>query len=202
MAAGVRRLRRFLPTLPALFFLAVAACAGPERGGPAFAPPPPAPGAQAKVHFSKAEGFFYKGLYPEAVREYSALLAADPVHAAAYRCRAAALAALRRDAEALADYRRAVELAPRNDDAWLGRGLFHFSRGRFAESIEDFDRAIALDPGNAVPHRFKASACDRIGKYREADEARHAYVHCTIPREETESRERPPVRELRALGLE
>jgi tetratricopeptide (TPR) repeat protein len=198
MEAGVRRFFRSL--LPCLIALA-AGCAGTDRGV-AHAPAPPPPGAQSKVLFSKAEGYFYKGLYAEAVREYSLLLAAEPEHAAAYRCRAAAFAALRRDAEALADYGRAIALAPRDDDAWLGRGLFHFARGRYAEAVEDFDQAISLDPGNAVSFFFKARACDKIGKYREAGEARVNYIHCTVPREESVPGERPVVRELRALGLE
>ena len=199
MEAGGHRLFRSLRLL-GLIVLA-AGCAGPDRGGaPAASPPPPT--AQAKVQFSKAEGYFYKGLYADAVREYSLLIAADPAHAAAHRCRAAAFAALGRDAEALADYRRAIELAPQDDDARLGRGLFHVARGRYAEAVEDFDRAIGLDAGNAVPHLYKARACEKIGKFREAGEARQAYIHCTIPREETASRERPAVRELRVLGLE
>jgi tetratricopeptide (TPR) repeat protein len=200
MQAGLRRLLRPLRSVLGLIVVA-AGCAGAQRGEPPAASPPP-PGAQVKILLSKAEGYFYKGLYTEAVREYTSLLAANPAHAAAYRCRAAAFAALHRDAEALADYRRAVDLSPRDDDAWLGQGLFHFARGRYAEAVEDFDRAIALDPGNAVTHLYKARACDKIGKYREAGEARQSYIHCTIPREEAALGERPPVRELRALGLE
>jgi tetratricopeptide (TPR) repeat protein len=200
MPAAVRR--RFGFTVPLLGLIALAwGCAGaPPAGGPAAAPSSAA--TQARMLFSKAEGYFFKGLYPEAVREYTALLAVEPANATGYRCRAAAHAALRQDAEALADYRRALELAPRDDDAWTGRGLFHFARGRYAEAIEDFDRAIALDAANAVPHDYKARACDKIGKYREAAEARQNYIHCTIPREDAAARERPPAREIKALGLE
>lgn len=195
--------RRLLRTLcPVLGVLVLAGgCAGHHLGGSADAAAP-VPGSRSKVQFSKAEGYFYKGLYDDAVREYTALLAAEPRHAAAYRCRAAAFAALKRDAEALADYGRAVGLAPQDDDAWLGRGLFLFARGRYVEAVEDLDRAIELDPGNAVSHLFRARACEKIGKFREASAARAAYIHCTAPREETATGERPPVRELRALGLE
>jgi Tfp pilus assembly protein PilF len=200
MEAGVRRPFHPLRWAACLVVFAAGCAGSPPGGAPAAAPPSPV--AQTKVLFSKAEGFFYKGHYEEAVREYSALIAAAPAHAAAHRCRAAALGALRRDAEALADYRRALELAPKDDDVVLGRGLFFFSRGRYAEAIEDFDRAIALDAGNAVPHLYRARACEKIGKYREASEARSTYIHCTIPREEALPGERPQVRELRALGLE
>lgn len=197
-----RATRRSRALLAALGIVLLAAgCAGVERAGGEGAAAPP-PGVDSRVLFSKAEGYFYKGLFEDAVREYTALLAAAPAHAAAYRCRATAFAALHRDAEALADYGRAVELAPKDDDTWLGRGLFLFSRGRYAEAIEDFERASALDPAHAVPHLFRARACEKIGRLREAAEARQAYVHCTIAREEAASRERPPVRELQALGLE
>lgn len=198
MEAGVRRI--FHALLPALVLLAAGCVGTPPAGAPAAAAPL-AP-AQARILFSKAEGYFHKGLYPEAIREYTALIAADPANAVAFRCRAAARAALREDAAAAADYDLAIALDPRNDDAWLGRGLFHFAHGKYADAIDDFDHVIALDPGGAVAHRYRALACEKIGKYREAGESRQAYIHCTLPREDSATRERPPARELRALGLE
>ena len=133
--------------------------------------------------FSKAEGYFYKGLYEDAVREYSSLLAAE-LACRGLRCRAAAFAALHRDDEALADYHRAIELAPRDDEAVLGRGLFHFAHGRFAErSRTSTGRSRSIPPTRCPTFSRPAPATDR-----QVSRSRHGparYVHCTVPREET-----------------
>jgi Tfp pilus assembly protein PilF len=171
--------------------------------GPQGAAETPAQVRTIKFLFSNAEGHFFKGNIAEAIAGYSEVIAADPKNALAFRCRAAALAVLGREAEAYADYGRAVELAPRLDDAWLGRGLYLFSRGRYAEAIDDFDRVVEIDPDSAVAHKYRAMACDKVGRLREAAISHQAYIHCETPHEHPESAvERPPARELKALGLE
>ena len=183
----------------ALVAWAAGGCAGAP---PATEPGPAAVSRQAKILLSNAEGFFFSRRYEEAVAGYAAVLAEDPGNAVAYRCRAAAHAVLGRDAAALADYERAVAIDPRFDEAWLGRGLYLFSRGRYAEAIDDFDRTIALDPGSRYAHLYKALACEKIGRLREATIARQAYIHCAIPREETGAVDDAAIpREVTILGL-
>jgi tetratricopeptide (TPR) repeat protein len=156
-----------------------------------------------KLLLSNAEGFFFSKRYEEAIAGYAAVLAEDPANAAAYRCRAAAHAVLGRDAAALADYERAVTLDPRFDEAWLGRGLYFFSKGRYAEAIDDFDKTIALDPRDYFAHLYKALACEKIGRLREAAIARQAYIHCEIPREEGGTADQAVApREVTVLGLQ
>ena len=60
-------------------------------------------------------------------------------------------------------------------------GSSYFARGRYAEAIDDLDRAAALDPRNAVVHKYRALACDKVGRLREAALSRQAYVHCEAP---------------------
>ena len=181
------------------FVLQLTGCAA----GPPAPPGAAAPERSIKFLFSNAEGYFFKGSYAEAIAGYSEVIAVDPKNAQVFRCRAAALAVLGRESEALADYGRAVELAPRFDEAWLGRGLYLYSRGRYAEAIDDFDRVNSLDPHNAVAHQFRALACDKVGRLREAAASREAYIHCEAPHEHPESGgETAPPRELKVLGLE
>ena len=179
-----------------------AGCAAGTASGPA-AVRGEAPARSTKVLFSNAEGHFFKGNTLQAIDGYAEVIAADPKNAPAFRCRAAAFAVLGRDAEALADYGRAVALDPRLDEAWLGRGLFHFARGRYAEAIDDLDQTAALDPDSATVHKYRALACERVGRLRDAAVSRHAYIHCEVPHEHPEVQaERPPIRELKAFGLE
>jgi Tfp pilus assembly protein PilF len=157
---------------------------------------------QAKLLQSKAEGYFFNRRFAEAISGYSDVLAVDPGHAVAFRCRAAAHAALGHDGEALADYGRAVEIDPRYEDAWVGRGLFLYSKGRYADAIDDFDRALGIDRRNGTANLYKALACEHVGRLREAAEARTAYIHCEIPREGAQGGDDGlPARELAVLPL-
>lgn len=178
-------------------------CSGaPPPGAPPPLSDPAARSRQAKLLLSRAEGYFFNRRFPEAIDGYSEVIAVDPAHAVAFRCRAAAHAALGHDTEALADYGRAVALDPRYEDAWVGRGLFLYSKGRYAEAVDDFDRALAVDRRNGTANLYKALACESIGRLREAAEARAAYIHCVIPREGGESDDSAiPARELAVLGL-
>lgn len=179
--------------------LQVAGCAPAPPAGTGEA----APARSTRFVFSNAEGHFFKGNLAEALAAYSEVIAAEPKSAPAFRGRAAVLAVLGREAEALADYGRALELDPRFDDAWLGRGLYLFSRGRYAEAIDDFDRVNALDPNNATAHKYRAIACEKVGRLREAQASRQAYIHCESPHEgPQEGVAAVPPRELKALGLE
>jgi tetratricopeptide (TPR) repeat protein len=171
-------------------------------GAPPARPESAEPGRQAKLLLSKAEGYFFNKRFAEAIMGYTEVLAVDPLHATAFRCRGAAHAALGHDAEALADYGRAVGVDPRYEDAWVGRGLFLFSKGRYADAIDDFDRALAIDRRNGTANLYKALACEHVGRLREAAEARTAYVHCEIPREGGQGGgSAAPPRELDVLGL-
>ncbi|MGW4569293.1 tetratricopeptide repeat protein [Streptomyces sp. NPDC004561] len=44
------------------------------------------------------------------------------------------------------DYRRVLEVDPKNKQAWYGIGLIDQSYGRTAEAREDFDKALEADP--------------------------------------------------------
>lgn len=178
-----------------------AGCAGGTAGPGAAPTPAGAPRPTARMLIGKADGYFFNGRYEEAIAAYGEVVALDARHAAAFRGRAAANAVLRLDAAAMADYDRAVALDPRYDEAWLGRALFLFARGRYAEAIDDLDRVIALDPASATALRFKALACEKIGRLREADATRKAYVHCDV-RPVAEGGEPPAeIREIKAFGL-
>jgi tetratricopeptide (TPR) repeat protein len=51
--------------------------------------------------------------------------------------------------QALAKYAEAVQLDPREAQAYSGRGCVEIDTGKFAAAIEDFDRANQLKPNNA-----------------------------------------------------
>ena len=66
-----------------------------------------------------------------------------------YIGRASALEAMDRRAEAAADWRRAVERAPRSFDARLGLGAFHLRGGAYGDALAAFDAALSIDGDDA-----------------------------------------------------
>jgi tetratricopeptide (TPR) repeat protein len=54
----------------------------------------------------------------------------------------------KQDAEALADYSKAVELDPRFIDAWSARSSLHADRKEYSKSIADLTKVIEIKPGD------------------------------------------------------
>ena len=57
--------------------------------------------------------------------------------------------ALGDDAQAAADYERAIALAPRDSAIWTDAARFRRSNGALADAMQAADRAVAADPANA-----------------------------------------------------
>jgi tetratricopeptide (TPR) repeat protein len=151
-------------------------CAGTPEGGERTL-------SDAEILMKKGDGYYFNDRHNEAVREYTAALAADPRSAGAHRNRGYAWLALRETEKAKADFDRAVEIAPDFAEAYLARGGLYYIQGKYAEAIDDFDRVIELDPWNATARYYKALACEKVGRLREAVEAYRGYIHCVVPRE-------------------
>ncbi|HQU44635.1 MAG TPA: tetratricopeptide repeat protein [Pirellulales bacterium] len=79
-----------------------------------------------------------------------------------------ALLTLGRSDEAQAEFDAAIELAPNNALAWLGRGLAQFMLDRFAAAADDFRKSLQLDPNSVAAKMNLAMALDELGKREEA----------------------------------
>jgi tetratricopeptide (TPR) repeat protein len=84
--------------------------------------------------------------YPAALQDYARAEALAHGQSAIDYGRGLALAALRRDAEAVASLTRCVEREPRRYDAFAARARLHARSARIEEAVADYDRAIALAP--------------------------------------------------------
>jgi len=69
-------------------------------------------------------------------------------------------------AGALADYNRAIELAPAAPLAYLNRAMIWRGRGDWAQAVADYDQTIALNPRHADAY------CNRgLVRLRQGEEA-------------------------------
>lgn len=84
--------------------------------------------------------------------ELLAVLDADPDNVASLNRKGCALVELGRLDEALPLYRRSVELAPRNADAWHDLGNVLQRQLRFGEAMDAYRQAIAIEAEHAEAH--------------------------------------------------
>lgn len=73
---------------------------------------------------------------------------------------------------------RAAGLRPRDSRVYNLRGAARFKAGRIAPSIEDFDRAIELDPGSKPHHWQRGISLYYAGRF--ADGRKQFEVHQTV----------------------
>ena len=103
--------------------------------------------------YLEANNLFEDGEYQRALRKYDEALREDPEHLFALRGRARSLMQLERPDEALAAFDAAIALAPEFGATYANRGILHDRSGRYRKAIEDYTRALALDPELAKgPH--------------------------------------------------
>ncbi len=137
----------------------------------------------AESHNNRALALEDCGRFADAVTGFAKALALRPDWAEAYYNRANALRklaagtrgkpghALELSERALADYGRAIELAPTFVAAHLNRGNVLQELQRDEEAIASYDRAIKLAPELATLHNNRGNALMHIGRDGEAEQS-------------------------------
>ena len=70
---------------------------------------------------------------------------------------------------AMEDYQRALEVAPRFTPAHFNRGNAYFMRQQFDEAVSCYDEVLAVDPESISALHNKALASILLGKFDNAD---------------------------------
>src|SRR5689334_1777172 len=73
-----------------------------------------------------------------------------------------------RNAQALEDCRRALEIDPSNAEAWLRAGFAYEMQGTFDKALEAYHKAIQFDPGYYKPYQYLGGFYYYQGKFAEA----------------------------------
>jgi len=112
--------------------------------------------------------------YESAIEVLTQHLARNPTDGIAYNNRGLACSEIGRGEEALLDLERAIEFSSGDPIPFVNRGnLYERVRpiGDFDKAIEDYSRAIAIDPNNPTFHRCKAHACLKMERLEDAIES-------------------------------
>jgi len=109
---------------------------------------------QAKSGFERAVALNKAGNFQEALTELEALAAKDPRQWVVHYQMALSFQGLKRDDEALASFKKAVELNPSNAQLYGALGAFYIKLNRPEEARKQFDLAAELSPDDAATAFF------------------------------------------------
>ena len=123
----------------------------------------------------RSEGFRWrglikeaKGLYDEAIADYTKATELDPKHSRAFANRGIAKQAKGLLDKAIEDYSKAIELDPKSALAYTNRGNGKWAQGLLDEAIADYTKAIEFDPAYASAYHNRAMAKQTQGLHDEA----------------------------------
>ena len=103
-------------------------------------------GGKAAILYIKAEVFYIKGQYSEAIASYEKALEIKPDYYLAWNNRGYTLYELQRYSEAIASYEKALEIKPDLHQVWKNRGLALYELQRYSEAIVSYKKALEIKP--------------------------------------------------------
>ena len=148
MAAGLDLMKSPPASAYADLALAVDAAGDSHEAETALARVEKLPGGTDFADVARAQLLVRHGDTTGAVQELSALLARDPINPKALTTLGAILSSEHRYDEALAMYRRAIEIAPRDEQLHYLAALAFYRSGRAANALEECKIALAIAPEN------------------------------------------------------
>lgn len=105
-----------------------------------------APRNPGDLAYLEGNNLFEDGHYERALQKYDEALNEDRNHIHAMRGRAQSLMQLGQSTQALTAFNTAIALTPEFGATYANRGVLHDRMGRYEKAIEDYERALALDP--------------------------------------------------------
>src|SRR5947209_5385332 len=111
----------------------------------------------ARACFDRGVAHFQKREWDKAIAAFTDALRHEPAHPTGHYFRGRCHAAAENYVAAVADFTRAIELAP-DEAAYNDRGIARVSLGEFAAAIADFGAALARSPDAHVTWFNRGSA--------------------------------------------
>jgi tetratricopeptide (TPR) repeat protein len=102
--------------------------------------------SQQRPAFAKAIGLYTDGKFEEALKFYNTAVLKNPNFVHAKRGRARTLMQLGQDRQALEAFNEVLSLEPNSAVSFANRGILEDRMGLYDLAIEDYDKAIKMDP--------------------------------------------------------
>lgn len=126
---------------------------------------PANPTQEVEALFQQAFAATQQGHWPDAETLWTEIIDRFPDNAAAWSNRGNVRVRQNQLAAAIADYDKAIELAPQVPDPYLNRGAAREGLGEWDAAIADYDRVLAVDPNDAAAYNNRGNAKAGLGQW-------------------------------------
>jgi tetratricopeptide (TPR) repeat protein len=96
--------------------------------------------------FMRALGWYVRGEYDNAIKDYAEAIRLNPKDAGAFSGRGVAWRARKEYDKAIKDYDEAIRLDPKLASAFFNRGNAWIDKKEYNKAVKDYDEAIRLEP--------------------------------------------------------
>ncbi len=115
----------------------------------------------------RANAYSRLGKHDLAIGDYSRCIELEPDNPVYRSCRAMEYAEIREFKAALLDFDKIIANDP-EFNVFQNRGIVYFMMGDKEKTLEDYTRAIEMDPQRPGPHWNRASLYEQLGRIEEA----------------------------------
>jgi tetratricopeptide (TPR) repeat protein len=122
----------------------------------------------ATDYYNRGIGYFRKGLYDQAIADFTQAIALKPDFAEAYNNRGFTYGRKGLYDQATTDYTQAIALKPDSAKAYNGRAWNNHVAGRDAQGLPDAEKAVSLAPTDANTIETRAEIYEKLGRHDEA----------------------------------
>jgi len=123
---------------------------------------------------------FQKGLYDQAITDFTKALGVDPSMADSHLYRARAYEKKEKYDQAINDFTKAIEMEPKMAPIYADRGRIYFLKGLYDQAISDCSKALELLPTMDIAYHMRADSYNAKGMKKEAiadyERAAAAYI--------------------------
>ena len=118
--------------------------------------------------FNQAYSAYEEGKLETALNLLNQIISKNPDMIEAINNRGLVKSGLDREAEAIEDYTRALQIYPEFEMAFVNRGASYLNIGDLQKAIEDFKKALQLNKNSAYTYFYLGDAYGKLGNVEEA----------------------------------
>lgn len=119
---------------------------------------------KADIHFEQGSTYYKKGLYNEAIEEYTKAIKLNSKFAEAYNQRGIAYYKKGETDKAIKDFSKAIELNPKYKHAYNNRGIVLENKTLYTDAIKDYTTFVQLAKDDTTFNKNVLQVKERIKK--------------------------------------
>jgi len=117
----------------------------------------------SEAYEKRGECYYNLKTYSKAVLDFSEAIKLDKTNANAFNNRANSYYYQKNYDNAIDDYSRVIQILPDSSVAYINRGnTYYFQLKEYNKAVQDYEKALNLDPGNAQTLKNKKDALKKI----------------------------------------